>query len=466
MHLKEKRYHRFHESLIKYYDIRGVFQETLFSEDAYFFGCAFGNYIKQHYQASSVNIACDNRSSSPILKKELEKGLVDVGLNVIDLGYATSPLLYYSCNEIQNSTSGIVVTASHNSSNYNGFKIVTNKKYIYGKEIEKLLQPQSIDDLNLSKKGTVRKEIDIKNKYIEHITNPKTHFYTDHNTDSINHIKVAWDLNGGVSRYFVEKMIKLLPGIHYIIENINSHNSTNTDSKLDTIKNFIKKSNCDYGFVLDEDADRLLVVDKQNKIYLGDQLLCLFTKDLLTRHKNAKIITDIKASKSYIDEIEKLGAKILISKTGHSIIKNNLKNHKALLAGEVSGHLYFSENYYGFDDALFAASKLIYLLADNYNKEYLRSLSKEYLSKEIKVKVDNKFSCIAKIKKILDAAKKKYCDLDGVRVDNKQGWWIIRASNTEKILIVRFEGYSKSNFHFIFKDLSNILSFLGLNIYQ
>lgn len=455
--------HVFKTKIFKEYDIRGEFPKDLTEHDSYFIGCSLGAYLKNIGITSKICIGYDGRKSSPLLKLHLVEGLLDVGFHVIDLGLIITPVLYYACNTMHNTSCGIMITASHNPINYNGFKIIVNKQPLSGQNLKNICKIAKNGKIIFSNKRGFLEKNNIINDYIDKITNPHTHFSPNKLN---NKLKIAWDCCNSSVAKILKKLIKNLPGEHILIHDNIKYRYIDPTNELNLIKlkNTIKKYNCDLGIAFDGDADRIVIIDSNLKIYFGDELLLFYARDLLQRHSMPKIIADIKASKTITDELKKLGTQVILCKTGHSHIKNKMKQTNALLAGEVSGHLFFKENYFGFDDGLFAAAKFIYLFLNENNICNFYSIPKIYISPEIRIVLNKKYKLILnKIKKLLTDQNIKYINIDGIRVENQKGWWLIRCSNTEEKLTIRFEGYSQKNFNFIFITLSNILRSVGLD---
>ena len=449
--------HIFNKEIIREYDIRGKYGKNLSKKDAYFLGCSLGTYLKNNDITGKVCVGYDGRKSSPKL---------NMGIDIIELGLIPTPILYHACQTVAQVFAGIIVTASHNPKEDNGFKIVVEKKPFFGDSLQRLYNIAISGEIKFSKFPGTLEILNIDKKYTEKITDPKNHFSEIRDTD----LKIVWDISNGSVSNILKKIVKKLPGQHIIINdkidgNFPAHPPDPTkEENLQQIKMVICKEKCDFGIAFDGNGDRLVLINKDCRVFYGDQLLAFFAHDLLKRHPNAKIIADIKASRIALDEIERLGGIPIMWKTGHSNIKTKMLEENAILAGEVSGHLFFKENYYGYDDALFTACKLIFLFLDKKHKDYFTNLPKSFVSPGIRIpcKEKEKASVIYKIKNMLDNMNVRYITLDGIRIENEKGWWLIRASNTEEALVIRLEGYSQHNFDFILRYLSNILQKVGI----
>ena len=394
--------HVFKTKIIKEYDIRGEFQKDLAESDAYFLGCSLGTYVKNRNIKSKICVGYDGRKSSPKLKSSLIEGFLDVGLDVLDLGLITTPILYYACHIISDYSCGVMVTASHNPPKFNGFKIIVDKKPLFGKSLIEICNIAKSESIFFSKIRGLFKEININQGYIDNITNPITHFSK---SEFDCRLKIAWDICNSSLAQILKKIIKKLPGEHILV-NDNAKDryvDPTNEQNLSSLKNIMKKQKCDFGIALDGDADRVVLINGDFRVVLGDELLAFFARDLLKRHLKPKIIADIKTSKTLVDKINNEGSEIILYKTGHPNTKNKMVKEGALLAGEVSGHMFFKENYFGFDDALFASCKLIYLLLEEKNREYFKNLPKIFVSPEIRVLCEDshKNLTISKIKDLL-----------------------------------------------------------------
>ncbi len=446
--------HQFHNSILREYDIRGIVGSTLRIKDAYFIGKKFAVDIKKKYKRAKIVVGYDGRLSSPLLKKELCKGLLDGGASISVIGVCPSPMLYYACKKL-NCDGAIMITGSHNPLNYNGFKILSKEYSYYGKKIISLAQTKVPSKKNIT---GVKKEYDISYSYILELTK---------NLDKIdNNLNIVWDPGNGATCDILKKLIKILPGKHTIINSymdgtFPSHDPDPTVEKnLADLKKMIIKNRADIGIAFDGDGDRIGIVDSKGNFIPGDQLLLIFSNDVLKENRNCSIISDVKASDILFKEIKKIGGIPIMWKTGHSLIKEKMKETGAVLAGEMSGHIFFSDRYFGFDDALYAALRLLEIISKNKNiSEYITAFDKVYSTPEIKVEcADNfKFSVIEKSIKIVKKKHKNVSLIDGIRVNTSNGWWLLRASNTQPALIIRCEAASKQKVKKLLNEITYIL---------
>ncbi len=427
---------RINRTIFREYDIRGIYQQDLKGDFPYFIGKAFGTYIKRK-NMKSVCVGGDNRLTTNEIKEKLIKGLIDTGCEVTDIGIVPTPVLYFSIHFF-NFDSGIMVTASHNPPQFNGFKMVVRKSSLYGKEIQEIADLIEKEDFEKGK-GKVEKK-DVENDYINFMLE-KFKFNKK--------LKVGIDTGNGTTGPLIEKIFKKL-GIEFIGLYIKSDgNFPNhlpdpvVPENLKDLIEVVKKNNLDCGFGFDGDGDRLAVIDENGGILWGDKLMIIYSKDVLSKKKGAKIIFDVKCSKSLEEEIEKYGGIPIMWKTGHSLIENKLHLEKAPIAGELSGHLYFADEYFGYDDAIYACLRLLRIL-DNENKkisEFFEGVKKYYSTPEIRIEVpdDRKFEIVENVKKYY-SEKYEINDIDGVKVYYPSGWALLRASNTQPALVVRIEG--------------------------
>ena len=444
--------HKFNKSIFRAYDIRGIVADTLSVKDAYYIGYNFAKKIRDKFKSVNIVIGYDGRLSSPILEKSLIQGLFDNGANVIRIGLCASPMLYFASIRLR-AEGAIMITGSHNPSNYNGFKILTKEGSYYGKELLGLMKTKTMPLMH----GKTH-YFDISNSYISNLVNAISF--------KKNNLKVVWDPGNGSTGDIIKKLIKHIPGEHILINSdvdgtFPSHHPDPTEEKnLVEIKKTIKKNNADIGIAFDGDGDRIGVLDSEANFISGDKLLLLFAMDVLKKKPKSKIIADVKASNLIFKTISSLGGTAIMSKTGHSLIKTKMKETKALLAGEMSGHIFFADEYYGFDDAIYASIRLLNIMSQGFNiKGFLEKFKNLYSTPEIKVFCEDsyKFKVIDEIIKI---TSKKYRDvsyIDGIRVNLSYGWWLIRASNTQPAIIVRCEANSKKSLSTLIKEVDLIL---------
>ena len=447
--------HTFNNTILREYDIRGIVNKDLNLIDAFFLGKSFATFLKRK-KYKNVVIGYDGRHSSPKIHKELIKGLLSQGIDVYKIGLVPTPLLYFSMY-MKKLDSGIMITGSHNPPNYNGFKMLLKNKSIVGEDILDIAKISSKGEFSKNKKGKQRK-ISISNNYL---------FFLINSANIKKNIKVAWDPGNGSSGRIVSQLTKKLSGKHYLINekidgNFPAHHPDPTvPENLKQLIKLVKKKKCDFGFAFDGDGDRLGVVDDRGKIIFADKIVAFLAKGVLLEKPNSKIILDIKSSQIVFNEIKKLKGRPIFWKTGHSLIKKKMKETKAFFAGEMSGHIFFADKYYGFDDAIYASIRFLNLYSDS-NKSLsniFNDMEQSFSTPELRFNsTDNeKFIIVEKLKKVLKKDKKKFIGIDGVRYSTKEGWWLVRASNTQNIIVARCEAYSKENLKKIKSNLKKNL---------
>ncbi len=422
--------------IFREYDIRGLADKDLNDKDVYLLGRALGTYYQN---SDSVVIGQDVRLSSPRIFKNLTKGLTDSGRNVIDIGMVPTPALYFSLF-YYNISNGVMITASHNPKEFNGFKVCHKKSTIFGKEIQKLRKIAEEGNFSTGKGEVSKKEI--KEDYINYLLK---------DIKIEKRLKVAVDTGNGTCGPIVDKLFARLD-LDYLI--LNKEPDGNFPAHLpdpvvaeyiheliETVKN--KKFSVGLGF--DGDGDRIGVIDENGGIIWGDVLLAIYAEDILKKLPGAKIIFEVKCSKGLIERIEALGGIPLMYKTGHSLIKAKMKEENAPLAGEMSGHIFFADRYFGFDDALYASLRLLEILSRGKKlSELAGKIPRYYATPEIRVATpeEEKFKIVENLKAFF---KKHYkvIDIDGIRVDFGDGWGLLRPSNTQPVLVMRFEAQTK-----------------------
>ena len=429
----------FNKSIIRSYDVRGIFNKTLHLKDARIIGNLMGIKVGEN---NNINVGYDGRNSSKPLSKSLIKGILETGANVFNIGLVPTPTLYYSCI-YTNSKAGIMITGSHNPKEYNGFKILFKNMPLYGDDLKKL--EKIALNFQFKQKSGENKKIEIKDHYIENLFR---------NFKQTNKINIVWDSGNGSSGEIMKSISKRISGKQKLLfskidGNFPNHHPDPSDPKnLKFCQTEIKKNNYDLGIAFDGDGDRIGVVDDKARIVPGDILLLILAKDMISKKKDSSIIGDVKCSQVLFDEIKKLGGNPIISQTGHSHVKVNMKKNNANLAGEMSGHIFFEKNY-GFDDALYASIELIKILSSSKKKlsEMIDEIPKAFNTPEIRIDCDDdkKFKLIERIATKQKELKKKILDIDGVRVTSKNGWWLLRASNTQPGIVLSCEGNSPAD---------------------
>jgi phosphomannomutase/phosphoglucomutase len=421
-------------TIFREYDIRGFADSDLNDENVMIFARGAGTYYRSHGH-KELFVGRDMRISSPRISELLIKGLNETGCDVIDIGMVPTPVLYFAFSHYK-IPNGIMITASHNPKEFNGFKIAIDRATIYGQEIQNLRKLIEAGDF-VSGKGRSETK-DIQQDYIDYLTQ----------TLKIRKgLKVAVDTGNGTCGPIFERILKKL-GTDYLMlfkePDGNFPNHLPDPVVLEHIKKLVSTvENGDFacGIGFDGDGDRIGALDENGQVIWGDVLLAIYAEDVLARMPGAKVIFEVKCSKGLIERIEQLGGTPLMYKTGHSLIKAKMKMEDAPLAGEMSGHIFFADRYYGYDDAIYAALRLLEILSRG---EKLSSLAarvpKYYSTPEIRIETtdEKKFGIVEDMKAYF---KKSYrvIDIDGVRVDFDDGWGLIRASNTQPVLVLRFE---------------------------
>lgn len=439
--------------IFREYDIRGIFDEDLKGDFSYFLGKGFGTYIKRK-GFKNVCVGGDNRLTTPFLKEKLINGLLETGISVIDVNIVPTPLLYFSVH-FYNYDSGIMVTASHNPPEFNGFKMVVGKSSLYGKEIQKIADIMEKEDFEEGKGKFEEKEV--IDDYIKFMSG-KFKF----NKKFI----VGVDTGNGTTGPLIEKLFKTL-GIEYFglyLESDGNFPNHLPDpvvpENLKDLIEIVKKYNLDCGFGFDGDGDRLGVIDDKGNILWGDQLMIVYSREILKKYKGAKIIFDVKCSKALEEEIERMGGVPIMWKTGHSLIENKLHEEKAPIAGELSGHLYFADEYFGYDDAIYSSLRLLRIMEKENKKlsEFFENVKKYYSTPEIRIEVgdDRKFDIVERVKNFYNG-RYRINDIDGVKVYYPNGWALLRPSNTQPVLVVRIEGETEEDLEKIKNEFMDVI---------
>ena len=467
--------HKFNSSIIRAYDIRGVYGKTLHDEDAYFVAKSFASFLQKNGK-NKISIACDGRVSSPALKAQLIRGLLESGLEVIDVGVGPTPMLYFSVYHLE-CDAGIMITGSHNPKDHNGFKILLKERPFYGDDISNLAKIASAGDF-VSGAGNI-KTFEIEDIYVKRILADCVLSHDHVAKNSAKKLKIVWDAGNGSAGRAMKKVSQKIHGEHHLLfEEIdgtfpNHHPDPTVPKNLEDLKKKILAEKCDIGIAFDGDGDRIGVMDDEGEILWGDQLMIFFAREVLARMPQSVIIADVKASQVLFDEIAKAGGKPLMWKTGHSLVKAQMKETNSPLAGEMSGHIFFADKYFahknhGYDDALYAAIRIINIVSQAGCKlsDLRKALPQTFSTPEIRVESEDekKFAIVEELKNKLKNTDLNVNDVDGVRVKTDKGWWLIRASNTQPVLVARCEAGSAQDLEKLKGNLREHLQSCGVKI--
>jgi phosphomannomutase len=452
----------FNPSILREYDIRGQVGKTLSEADAYALGRAFGTYV-QRGGGRTCCVGYDGRHSSPAMSTALIKGLSESGLDVTNVGLGPSPMLYFAVKD-KKADAGIMVTGSHNPPDYNGFKMMLSSGPVYGEMIQEIGRIAASGDL-VSGLGLVS-TMDVEDDYIARLMKD----YTDGRK-----LNIAWDAGNGAAGAVLQKLVRKLPGQHTLLyadidgDFPNHHPDPTVDKNLVDLIKAVKKNKCDLGIAFDGDGDRIGVVDEKGNVLRCDILMTIYAREVLANNPGASIIGDVKCSQVMFDEIARLGGQPVMWKTGHSLIKAKMAETNAPLAGELSGHIFFADKYYGFDDALYCSIRLINALAAATGG--LSILTKDlptlHSTPEARFEVDeaDKFNIVARVAESLRAQDGlEVNEIDGVRVSTSDGWWLLRASNTQNVLVARAESASAEGLDRLVKMATNEVKAQGYRL--
>jgi len=454
--------HHFHPSILREYDIRGIVGETLDTVDAYAIGNAFGSIIRRR-GGNRLCVGYDGRAASPVLESSLIEGASATGINTERIGLGPTPMLYFA-NTLRQTDGAIMVTGSHNPPNHNGFKLVLGSKPFFGDDIRYLGEVAAAADFE---EGCGKaSKVEVFQDYINRILR---------DSSGSSNLRVVWDPGNGASGDVITSLVKNLPGEHLVIngevngEFPSHHPDPTVPENLVQVQNRVVEVGADLGLAFDGDGDRIGVVDGHGRIVWGDQLMVFFAEDVLRACPGASIIADVKSSNVFFEEVKRLGGNPVMGRTGHSFIKKHMLEIDAPLAGEMSGHIFFADQYYGFDDAVYAAVRLLRLLdqdSDRSLAERLDALPKMVSTHELRFDCpeERKFKVIEEIKKQLRDEGAQLIGVDGVRVEENGGWWLLRASNTQAALVARCEAKSESALRLLRTRISAILKCKGIEV--
>ncbi|OHC78907.1 MAG: phosphomannomutase [Rhodospirillales bacterium RIFCSPLOWO2_12_FULL_58_28] len=450
-------------TILREYDIRGIVGETLNPDDARAVGRAFGS-IAVRSGAATVAVGYDGRLSSPALEAALVEGLTASGLKVFRVGLGPTPMLYYATHVLE-AGAGVMITGSHNPPHYNGIKMVLQGKSFFGKDIQALGRTAAAGDfVTGSGESFARPIID---EYVQRLL-------TDYSGGKP--LTVVWDAGNGSAGEALVKLTDSLPGRHILLnETIDGtfpahHPDPTVEKNLAQLKAAVAAEKCDVGIAFDGDGDRIGVVDSQGRVLWGDQIMVILAREVLKDLPGATIIADVKASQVFFDEIRRMGGNPLMWCTGHSLIKSKMQETGAPLAGEMSAHIFFKHRYYGYDDALYAAVRLLSIVssADNETLSDMHdAMPKMVNTPELRFDCpeDRKFKVIDEVRRRLKGVKGiDVIDIDGVRVQSADGWWLLRASNTQAVLVARCESATAEGLKRLKGKLAEQLEASGLKL--
>ncbi|MBW6400991.1 phosphomannomutase/phosphoglucomutase [Roseomonas sp. HJA6] len=435
--------HRFDPTSLREYDIRGIVGKTLKPEDAFAIGRCFGSIVVRG-GGKRVAVGYDGRLHSPELEAQLVAGLRACGLEVCRIGLCATPMLYFAAYDLQ-ADGAAMVTGSHNPPDYNGFKMMIGKKPFYGAQIQEIGRMAAEGDVVPEQAGSDR-EVDVAERYADRVLQDWD--------GGDRKLKVVWDPGNGSSGPITRALAARLPGTHFVINGDvdgtfpNHHPDPTVAKNLEQLITEVKREKADLGIAFDGDGDRIGVVDDEGHILFGDQLLVVLARDVLKSKPGGMIIADVKASQVLFDEVAKAGGTPLMWKTGHSLIKAKMAETGSPLAGEMSGHIFFADKWYGFDDAPYSAVRLLGIVARMTEKlsEVRAALPQVINTPELRFNCEEarKFQVVQEVKDRLAAEGAKVQDVDGVRVLTDDGWWLLRASNTQAVLVARCEATSEA----------------------
>ena len=457
--------HHFHPTVLREYDIRGVIGETLCADDARAIGRGFATLLRRA-GGRKVAVGYDGRVSSPELEAALVDGLNASGIDAVRIGMGPTPMLYYAEASAPDVDGGIQITGSHNPADYNGFKMVFQGRPFFGDDIQELGRMAAAGEWDEGT-GTSEKR-EVLDAYIDRLLQGLEGIPRDR----LARLRIAWDAGNGATGPALEKLTARLPGEHFLLftevdGNFPNHHPDPTEEKnLADLRALVAEKKLDFGLAFDGDGDRIGAIDGQGRIIWGDQLLMVYAEDVLRDDPGATVIADVKASKALFERVAQLGGKPLMWKTGHSLIKSKMKEVHAPLAGEMSGHVFFAHKYYGFDDALYAAIRLI-AAAERLGRsvtELRGAMPAMVNTPELRFQVDEsrKFAVIDEVKERLGDAGAAVDTTDGVRVTTADGWWLLRASNTQDVLVARAESSSEAGLARLMEQIDGQLAASGL----
>lgn len=425
--------------IFREYDIRGIADKELLDSDIELLGRGLATYLIRH-SGRTLCIGNDCRLSSPRLHDALLKGFLAAGAHVLDVGTVPTPVLYYAAVHFD-ADGAVMITGSHNPPEYNGFKTVCGSGTLHGSAIQdvyKLIQQKDFESGEGSVKG-----VDAITPYVDEVTSQ---------FNFARKVNVVFDAGNGTAGPVLERMIKKLnvsaTKLYFEMDGAfpNHHPDPTVIENLEHLKKAVLEKKAELGIAFDGDTDRLGAVDEHGSVVFGDMLLMIFGREILTRKPGSTFIGEVKCSQVMYDKLKELGGNPVMYKTGHSLIKAKMKEEHAELAGEMSGHMFFADRYYGYDDAMYAACRLIEIVANSGQplSHQLEGIPELFSTPELRVDCPDelKFSVVEKVAELV-REHHEVIDVDGVRIPFEHGWGLVRASNTQPVLVMRFEAISE-----------------------
>lgn len=460
--------HRFDPTILREYDIRGTVGKNLAAEDAHAIGRAFGTLARRE-GGRKVVVGRDGRVSSPMLEAALVDGLVAGGVDVVRIGLSSSPMLYFAEASARDVQGGIQITGSHNPADQNGFKLVLHGRPFFGAAIQRLGDLAALGEWGDGAEPGRIEDRSVVDDYVAGLLPALTGLPDDR----LAGLRIGWDAGNGAAGPVLERLTSRLPGEHHLLFTEvdgafpNHHPDPSEDANLADLRALVAAKNLDFGVAFDGDADRIGVIDGAGRALAGDQLLLVFAEDLLRRHPGAQVIADVKASRALFDGVARMGGVADMWKTGHALIKSRMKETGALLAGEMTGHMFFADDYHGFDDAFYAALRLIAatLRMDRSVAELHDAMPRLISTPELRFPAaeDSKFAAVEEVRDRLLAASADVVAVDGVRVTTADGWWLLRASNTQAMLTARAESETEEGLRRLLGEIDAQLAASGLS---
>ncbi len=461
--------HQFHPSILREYDIRGVVGQTLGAVDAHAIGRSFASCLRG-LGGSRVVVGYDGRLSSEMLEAALVEGLNASGMDVVRIGLGPTPMLYFAEASLEQVDGGIQVTGSHNPADHNGFKFVAQGRPFFGQDLNRLGHMAAAGDWIEGQGHSERR--DILTAYVDRLLQGLAGL----DSRQLSRLRIGWDAGNGAAGPALERLTSKLPGEHHLLFTKvdghfpNHHPDPTEEINLADLRALVAQKKLHFGIAFDGDGDRIGVVDGDGRIVDSDQLLMIFAEDILQRESGATIIADIKCSRALFDHVKELNGETLMWKSGHSHIKSKMKEVGALLGGEMSGHFFFDEDYYGFDDGLYAAIQLIAatMRLNRSVTELHDAMPAMFNTPELRFPVEEsrKFAVVDEVCARLAMSGAEVNVIDGARVTTDAGWWLLRASNTQAMLVARAESGDQEGLNKLIAEMDAQLALSGIQRQQ